>query len=335
MAEPNEVGNEEQVIDNQQQTQEPVAPKRPNLRVAGNTAIKTTVKATRKILEIFAAMPLPLKIAIIAIIALIIIVVVILQAEASESTDTFIDSASKVIEENSDEISDEAKESYEKYGSFLKFPIATLLKMYDGFSEGDTFAGHEIRGNYNYICGTNEIDTSKSNNDGTSENANNGAGSQDMEALCKKAVEMAKKGGVTYGSNGRQLVTTVQELDSLKKTDCSGFVYSIYKAIIGINVDSQTEDIKAKGSSKYSENGWTAELHEIGDGSEDVEYGQNWGELKPGDILYRYNHVGIYVGNYGEKNHVDQGGPSAGPQNKNYESKATKYTHYIRYTKSS
>ena len=61
MAEPNEVGNEVQIEDNQQQSQEPVAPKKPNLRVARNTAIKSTINVTKKIIEIFAAMPLPVK----------------------------------------------------------------------------------------------------------------------------------------------------------------------------------------------------------------------------------------------------------------------------------
>ena len=319
MDEPNVVNDAEDMQEEPDINNSPPQPPKHNLRATGRKVINGTANITRKILEIVASMPLPVKIGIAVVIAIIIIVVVILKAEASESTDAFTDSMDEVISKSED-ISDEALESYERSGSLIKFPIAKLLEMYEHFANEGEFSGQDIRDNYNYILGTNEVTYSN----GSSSSSSNSNLSADIVSLVQKAVEMSKKGGIAYGSNGRQLASTLQELDSLTKTDCSGFVWSLFKSILGIDVGAGSEGMLSYANQKHSENGWTATLYDIGDGS----------GLQPGDILYRSGHVGLYVGSYGENNHVDHGGPSSGPKNTNYENKATKYTHYIRYTKS-
>ena len=157
MSEPNVIEPEEQVEEETTtKTSSPQPPKR-NIKVAGRKAINGTANITRKILEIFAAMPLPLKIALIVLIAIIIIVVVVLEAEAAESTKAFTNSMDEVIS-NSEDISDEAKESYEKSASLIKFPLAKLLEIYEYFSEKGEFAGQDIKDNYNYVLGVNEVE---------------------------------------------------------------------------------------------------------------------------------------------------------------------------------
>ena len=322
--EPNVVDEEQDAQGQAQeaiQNTEPTPPKRPNLKMAGNTVVKTTGKIARKILEVFAAMPLPMKITLIAIIALVILVIVVLKAEAEEATDQFTTSIDSVIS-STEGLSDEAKKAYEESGSLIKLPIETLLEMYDYFMNKGDFSGIAIRNNYSYVIGTNEVKVREGNGDeveGSSTSV-----SADMSGLVKKALELAEKGGVIYCQNERQTVSTVEELNNVRKWDCSSFVYSMFKACLGIDVSSNTEDIKRKGDDHYSENGWTASTHAIGDG-----------ELQPGDILYRINHVGIYVG---DGKQVDHGGPGPscacssdwrGPKKKN----ASNYTHYIRYTK--
>lgn len=325
-------GQEPNVIDEEQEAQgqaqeaaqnlEPTPPKRPNLRMAGNTVVKTTGKIARKILEIFAAMPLPMKITLIAIIALVILVVVVLKAEAEETTDQLTTSMDAVISD-AEGLSEEAKKAYEESGSLIKLPIDTLLEMYDYFMNKGDFSGISIRNNYSYVIGTNEVEIREGTENDSGEGGSTSV-SADMTGLVAKALELAEKGGVIYCQNERQTVSTVEELSNVKKWDCSSFVYSMFKACLGIDVSSNTEDIKRKGDDHYSENGWTASTHAIGDG-----------ELQPGDILYRINHVGIYVG---DGKQVDHGGPGPscacnsswrGPKKKN----ASNYTHYIRYTK--
>lgn len=301
----------------------PTKPKGLNAKRATSTAVKTTVNITRKILEIFAAMPLPLKIAVAAIIAIIIIVVVILKAEASESTKQMTTSIDEVIS-NSKDLSEEAKKAYEETGSLIKLPLNTILEIYEYFEKEGEFAGSEIKENYQYVLGKNEVKIREGSSNSSSSSSSSQV-SADMSGLVQKALELAEKGGVIYCQNERQLVSTVEELNNVKKWDCSSFVYSMFKACLGIDVDSNTEAIKAKGDRHYSENGWTAETHSIGDG-----------ELQPGDILYRSGHVGIYVG---DNKQVDHGGPGSscacssdwrGPKHKNVSSS---YTHYIRYKK--
>ena len=156
MAEPNVVDNNTNEPTEDTTSSSPTPPKRSG-KVRAHKAVKTTANVTRKVLEIFAKLPTPVKIAILVIILLIIIiVVVVLKAEAAESTNAMTSSMNKVVE-NSDDLSDEAKESYEKSGSLIKFPLSKLLEMYDYFSSEGEFSGQEIRDNYDYVLGTNEV----------------------------------------------------------------------------------------------------------------------------------------------------------------------------------
>lgn len=319
MDEPNVVNDEEQEKEKEQDTTQsstPTPPKRPNLRMIGNTAIKTTVNVAKKVMQIFAAMPLPVKIGIAVLIGVIILVCIILEVEAQESSEQVTSSISHVIK-NNENISDEAKETYEKYGSLIKMPLETLLEMYDYYIEEGEFSGSDIKKNYTTVIGSNEVEIKE----GTGSSSVSG----DMGDLVKKAIELAEKGGVIYCQSEREIVSTVDGLNNLKKIDCSAFVYSMYKTFLGIDVGDYTEDTKSKGENHYSESGWTAEIRSIGDG-----------EMQPGDILYRSGHVGIYVG---DNKQVDHGGPGSkcacdtdwrGPKHREVSSS---YTHYIRYTK--
>ena len=168
------------------------------------------------------------------------------------------------------------------------------------------------------------VESYQATSSSSSSSSNSNSSSDDILKLVQKAVDMAKKDNVAYGSDGRQFASTEEELDAMTKTDCSGFIWSLFKVYLNIDIGQSSDSMKSKAESKHSENGWTAEIHTIGDG-----------ELKPGDILYRDGHVGLYVGDKGEKNHVDHGGQGSsqpGPNNTNYENKGTPYTHYIRYT---
>lgn len=309
----NEEGQEEQV--NTSSIRPPTPPKRPNLRMAGRTAVKTTANIARKVMQIFAAMPLPVKIGVAVLIGIIILVCVILEVEAEETSKPVTESIGHVVN-NSETITEEAKTLFEESGSLIKMPLDTILEIYDYYIEEGEFSGTSIRKNYTYVIGTNDVEI----REGTGSTATG-----DMAGLVNKAIELAQKGGVIYCQNEREIVTTIEGLDNLKKIDCSAFVYSMYKTFLGIDVGDYTEDTKSKGDNGYSENGWKAEIHSI-----------NEGQMQPGDILYRYGHVGIYVG---DNKQVDHGGPGSkcacssswrGPL---YRDVSSSYTHYIRYTK--
>ncbi|MNI60238.1 hypothetical protein D3C73_1154340 [compost metagenome] len=84
-----------------------------------------------------------------------------------------------------------------------------------------------------------------------------------------------------------------------------------------------------KLTANFEQDGWKAELKELSSG--------NYSELRPGDILLRREHVGLYVG---DGKQVDQGGPGGsnsevdpswtGPL---YRAVSASYTHYVRFTK--
>ena len=308
--------DDEQLNDEQEQLDEPQKPRSPlkKAKNAGKTVINTTINFARDAVKFFLnpAIPLPVKIVLIVVAVIIILVVVVLDAEADE-TASAVDSTinSYLYEENADE---EGVKYFKEKASLIKFPLKDINAMYDKFMKDDQYAS-STKESYKYILGTKEI------KDGDNPDATTSTASMDILNMVQKAVAMAQKGGIKYGSEGRQTASNIEELDSLSKTDCSGFVWSLYKTYLNIDVGGGSDNMKTKAESKYSENGWTAEIHSIGDG-----------ELQPGDILYRDGHVGLYVGTYGEKNHVDHGGPGNGPNIKNYEDKYTKYTHYIRYT---
>ena len=156
MSEPNEVGSQEGQEEQPQEQEAPRKPSRPSLKGIGNTAIKTTANFTRKLIHTFAMLPLPVKIGLILLIFFVLVVVVVLEAEAAESTSAFTESVNEILSEE-ENLSDEAKKAFEESGSLIKLPIATLLKMYDHFSTEGDFAGEEIRDNYNYVLGTNEV----------------------------------------------------------------------------------------------------------------------------------------------------------------------------------
>ncbi|MDD2375853.1 MAG: peptidoglycan DD-metalloendopeptidase family protein [Clostridia bacterium] len=152
-------------------------------------------------------------------------------------------------------------------------------------------------------------------------------GEQTIGAMCAKAISMANNADILYRQTGRQLVTTISGLDSMTQTDCSAFINSMFKTYLNVNPDANSETILAKGTSGYAENGWKAH---VGSYSGDTSI------LRPGDILYRPGHVGIYVG---DGKQVDHGGPGGtdsqtdpswkGPK---YRDVSNTYTKYIRYT---
>ena len=309
--------DDEELNEEQEPLDEPQKPSNPLSKVkdAGKTVVSTTINFTRDAVKFFLnpAIPLPVKIVLIVVAFVIILVVVVLDAEADETASAVNDTInSYMYVDNADE---EGVKYFKEKASLIKFPLKDINAMYDKFINDDQYTSSQ-KESYRYILGTKEIKDGDNPNAITSDST-----SMDMLNLVQKAVAMAQKGGIKYGSDGRQVASTIDELDSLTKTDCSGLVYSLFKTYLNIDVGAGSDGMKSKAESKHSENGWTAEFHKIGDG-----------ELKPGDILYRDGHVGLYVGTYGEKNHVDHGGPGDGPNNKNYENKSTKYTHYIRYT---
>lgn len=152
--------------------------------------------------------------------------------------------------------------------------------------------------------------------------------SQAITDMCNKAIAMANAAKIRYGQAGRQTASTVAGLDNMTVTDCSAFVYSMFRTYLGINVGAQSERIKNNGEAGHSDGGWTAQIYPFsGDTS----------VLQPGDILYRYGHVGLYVG--GGKQ-VDHGGsgqanppesdPWRGPKYRGITN--SNYTYFIRYT---
>jgi len=152
-------------------------------------------------------------------------------------------------------------------------------------------------------------------------------GKQTIGAMVAKLISMSSTPYIKYRQTGRQFATTISGLDGLTQSDCSAFVNSMFKTYLNVNPDANSETILAKGQSGYSENGWQAQ---VGD------YNGDTSVLRPGDILYRYGHVGIYIG---DGKQVDLGGPGGinseadpswlGPRNKVVSSTFTKY---IRYT---
>lgn len=306
----------------QQVDNEPTKPSNPlkRAKTTGKTVVNTTYNFAKKIISFFASpvVPLVVKVAVIAVIAIIIIVVLILDVKADENAKAVNDTIKSYMD--SENIDAEGKKYFKEKASLIKMPLKDINAMYEQFRNDNTFS-NEVKRSYDYVLGTKEI------KDGDSTNSSNNSESYDILNMVKKAVAMAQKGGIEYakGGTGRQVASNMEELDSLKRTDCSGLVWSLFKTFLNIDVGSDSETMKSNGESKKSENGWTAEIHSIGDG-----------ELMPGDILYRQGHVGLYVGSYGTNNHVDHGGGNdgntPGPNNTNYEGKGTPYTHYIRYT---
>lgn len=305
----------------QEVEQEPTKPSNPlkRAKTTGKTAVKTTYNFAKKVIHFFAspAVPLPLKIAVISVVSIAILTVVVLDALADESVKAVDSSINSYM--SGENVDAEGKKYFEDKKSLIKMPLKDINAMYEQFKDDDTFT-NDVKSNYEYILGTKDIQDSDGNSSVNS-------ASYDILNMVKKAVAMAQKGGIEYAKDGvgRQTASTLEELDALTRTDCSGLVWSLFKTYLNIDVGDGSEAMKKNGKDKKSENGWTAELHDIGDG-----------ELQPGDILYRSGHVGLYVGSYGTNNHVDHGGgddgTTPGPNNTNYEGKGTPYTHYIRYT---
>lgn len=309
----------------EQELQEDIEPKKPSnpfkkAKTTGKTVVNTTYNFAKKIISFFAspAVPFVVKIAVVSVIAIIIIVVVILDAKADENAKAVNETIKSYMD--SESIDAEGKKYFKEKASLIKMPLKDINAMYEQFKNDDTFTTG-VKQNYDYILGTKEI------KDGDGQSSSAESASYDIINMVKKAVAMAQKGGIEYAKDGvgRQVASNMEELDALKRTDCSGLVWSLFKTFLNIDVGNDSETMKSNGDSKKSENGWTAEIHSIGDG-----------ELKPGDILYRQGHVGLYVGSYGTNNHVDHGGGNdgntPGPNNTNYEGKGNPYTHYIRYT---
>lgn len=309
----------------EQELQEDIEPKKPSnpfkkAKTTGKTVVNTTYNFAKKIISFFAspAVPFVVKIAVVSVIAIIIIVVVILDAKADENAKAVNETIKSYMD--SESIDAEGKKYFKEKASLIKMPLKDINAMYEQFKNDDTFTTG-VKQNYDYILGTKEI------KDGDGQSSSAESASYDIINMVKKAVAMAQKGGIEYAKDGvgRQVASNTEELDALKRTDCSGLVWSLFKTFLNIDVGSDSETMKSNGDNKKSENGWTAEVHSIGDG-----------ELKPGDILYRPGHVGLYVGSYGTNNHVDHGGGNdgntPGPNNTNYEGKGKPYTHYIRYT---
>ena len=157
MDEPNVVNNQEEEDQQQQsQNEEPTKPSRPTLKTAGNTVVKTTANITRKLVHMFAMLPLPVKIGLILLIFFVLVVVVVLEAEASEYTTSFTESVNKVIEDT-EGLSEDAIKDFKESGSLIKFPVSTLLQIYDHFINEGNYSGEEIKANYTYVLGTNEV----------------------------------------------------------------------------------------------------------------------------------------------------------------------------------
>ena len=92
--------------------------------------------------------------------------------------------------------------------------------MYEQFKNDNRFSNTVIN-NYSYILGTKDI----KDGGGTS---NGNTATSDLSNLVQKAIAMAEKGGIRYGQIGKQTASTIDELDAITKTDCSGFIYSLF-----------------------------------------------------------------------------------------------------------
>lgn len=144
------------------------------------------------------------------------------------------------------------------------------------------------------------------------------------EGMIKKAFDMASKKKISYSQDSRQVVNTykdIAKLDSIQYEDCSAFVTSMYKVFLNINVGGTSSNIHTFGKNGNISNGYKAVLSPIG----------SMQNLKPGDILWRKGHVGLYVGTNrdGIQMQIDHGS-GMGPK---YRAVSTNYTHYIRYIK--
>jgi|GEM_PF-2989134 len=184
-------------------------------------------------------------------------------------------------------------------------------------------------GSVNSLSNSLAIDPRKVyNDDGTSVGGVTGSttttpstsGQSVIDQMCAKAIDMAENvRNITYST------PTVRDRDTIAElilpnwyTDCSGYVSEMYKSYVGIDVGTWTGAMYDKATSGYSEKGWTGEFH---------DWNGDTSVLLPGDMLWRSNHVGLYVG---DGKQVDNGGnPSTGP---NYKPTSSSYTAYIRYT---
>ena len=263
--------------------------------------------------------PLPIKVTLIVVIAITILVVVVLDANSEENASAVADNVDQYMYSNS--IDEEGKKFFEDYASLLAMPLKDINSIYDNFLNNSDMI-ETIKKNYQYILGTNEV---KDGGDGTSSNSS--SDSNDVSNMVQKAISMAEKGGIKYCQPDRQLATTIEELDAIEKTDCSGFVYSLFKVYLNIDVGTYTSDMISRGQNRHSENGWTAEIHDL----------TSMDELQPGDILLRSTHAALYVG---DGKLVDNGGPGGsdcacltdwrGPKHKDVN--LNSYNYYVRYT---
>lgn len=290
-------------------------------KTTGKTVVNTMFKFTRGAIKFFTnpAIPLPIKIGLIIILVIVILVVVILVANADENTSAVTDNLNSYI--LSEGVDEEGKKFFEEYASLLAMPLKDINAIYDKFKNNEDTRTATIR-NYDYILGTKEV---KDGGDGTS--SNDSSASNDISNMVQKAISMAEKGGIKYCQPDRQLATTLEELEAMEKTDCSGFVYSLFKVYLNIDVGAYTSEMISRGQSGHSENGWTAEIHNL----------TSMDELQPGDILLRNTHAALYVG---DGKLVDNGGPGGsdcacstdwrGPKHKDVN--LNSYNYYVRYT---
>lgn len=157
--------NEEEL---QQIDNEPKKPSNPfkRAKTKGKTIINTTYNFSKKIIRFFASpvVPLPVKIAIVLIITIVILVVVILDVKA--------DSRSKAVSEtinsyvDSENVDEEGKKFFKEKASLIKMPLKDINAMYEEFKNGDEFT-NDVKQNYDYILGTNEIGEGSSSSSDT------------------------------------------------------------------------------------------------------------------------------------------------------------------------
>lgn len=299
---------------------EPKMPSNPvkKAKTTGKTVVNSTFEIAKRVIGVFKALPIQVKIVIVGILALIIIVVVlVLDVKADETSNAVNKTISSYL--YTDGVDEEGKKLFLDKASLIKFPLKDINAIYQKFIKDGKYT-NDIVNEYSYVIGTKDVKDSDA--------TGSVIVSQDLSSLVEKAVAMAQKGGIKYCQDDRQTASTLEELDSMSITDCSAFVYSLFKVYLNIDVGDWTIEMIEYGKNKHSENGWTGEIHNIG----------TMEELQPGDLLLTEKHVALYIG---DGKLVDHGGDNSkcccdkswrGPKNKDVN--LSKYKYYVRYTKS-
>ncbi len=197
------------------------------------------------------------------------------------------------------------------------------------------------RNQYIYITKdkSSSITSSSSSSSSTNNCSNTNCGEPEgMYEMLRKAKELTGSGdgSVSYSQANHAVYSNKADIDSMRANDCSGFVGSMYKAYLGINITQASG-----GNERATSSIMQTAIDKIAPDGYSVTYGKldnSFSNVQPGDILWRGSisgnkaygeHVGIY---YGEKYQIDLGGGASGSEpGPNYKIKNT-YTHYIRYT---